>query len=222
MSVRDNAMMERYYRDRALEYDLFYGVPERHHDLAVLKSWLIEHARDRSILEVATGTGYWTEAAATVAKAITATDYNPETLAVAAQRKLGSNVTMRFAVAFDLPEFPSAFDAGMAHMWWSHVSKHRRQEFLSHFASRLQPHAVMLMIDQVRVEGRTTPVSGHDEWGNQLTRRTLRSGATFEIIKNYPTAEELKDDLAAVCEDIHVMVLPHFWALNARMRARAG
>ena len=69
-------MMENYYRDRALEYDLFYEVPERQHDLALLKSWLLEHARDRSILEVATGTGYWTEFAATVAKAITATDDN--------------------------------------------------------------------------------------------------------------------------------------------------
>jgi ubiquinone/menaquinone biosynthesis C-methylase UbiE len=215
-------MMEQYYRDRAPEYDLFYEVPVRQHDLATLKSWLIEHARDRTILEVATGTGYWTEAAATVAKAITATDYNPETLAIAAQRKLGSHVAMRVADAFDLPEFTSTFDAGMAHMWWSHVSKRRRRDFLSHFASRLQPGAVMLMIDQIRVEGRTTPVSGHDEWGNQLTMRTLRSGATYEIIKNYPTEEELKDDFAEVCEDIHVMVLPHFWALNARVRARAG
>ena len=80
----------------------------------------------------------------------------------------------------------------------------------------------MLMIDQVRVEGRTTPVSGHDEWGNQLTLRTLRSGATYEIIKNYPTEEELKSDFAEVCEDIHVTVLPHFWALHARVRARTG
>ena len=106
-----------------------------------LKSWLVEHVRGRHILEIAAGTGYWTEAAAAVAKAITATDYNPEMLAIAAARNLGSNVNLRTADAFALPKFGSPFDAGMAHMWWSHVGKERRQEFLSHFVSRLEPRA---------------------------------------------------------------------------------
>jgi ubiquinone/menaquinone biosynthesis C-methylase UbiE len=62
--------MEIYYRDRAPEYDKFYQVPERQHDLERLKLWLVEHVRGRHILEIAAGTGYWTEAAAAVAKAI--------------------------------------------------------------------------------------------------------------------------------------------------------
>ena len=95
--------MEIYYRDRAPEYDKFYEVPERQHDLKRLKSWLVEHVRGRHILEIAAGTGYWTEAAAAVAKAITATDYNPEMLAIAATRNLGSNVKLRTADAFALP-----------------------------------------------------------------------------------------------------------------------
>ena len=209
--------MEIYYRDRAPEYDKFYQVPERQHDLKRLKSWLVEHVRGRDILEIAAGTGYWTEAAAAVAKAITATDYNPEMLAIAATRNLGSNVKLRTADAFALPKFGSPFDVGMAHMWWSHVGKERRQEFLSHFVSRLEPRAVILMIDQV--SGRCSSVSRQDEWGNLMTLRTLENGATFEIIKNYPSSEELCDDFAKVCDDIEIMLLPHFWALIARVRA---
>src|SRR5215813_1191819 len=213
--------MEIYYRDRAPEYDKFYEVPERQHDLKRLKSWLVEHVRGRHILEIAAGTGYWTEAAAAVAKAITATDYNPEMLAIAATRNLGSNVKLRTADAFALPKFGSPFDVGMAHMWWSHVGKERRQEFLSHFASRLEPGAAILMIDQVFVEGRST-VSGQDEWGNLLTLRTLENGATFEIIKNYPTSEELRNDFAQICQDIEITLFPFFWALSARVSARTG
>jgi ubiquinone/menaquinone biosynthesis C-methylase UbiE len=212
--------MEIYYRERASEYDKFYEIPERQHDLARLRSWLVDCVRGRAILEVAAGTGYWTEAAAAVARAITATDYNPEMLVIAATRKLGPHVTLRTADAFALPEFPSKFDAGMAHLWWSHVGKERRQEFLSHFVSRLQPGAVVLMIDQVFVEGRTSAASRQDEWGNLLTLRTLENGATFEIIKNYPSSEELHNDFAQVCQDIEIMLLPHFWALSARVRAR--
>jgi ubiquinone/menaquinone biosynthesis C-methylase UbiE len=213
MSVR----MEVYYRDRALEYDKFYEIPERQHDLACLKSWLLDHVRERTILEVAAGTGYWTQAAAAVAKAITATDYNPETLTIAAKRALGSHVILRMADAYALPDFSSTFDAGMAHMWWSHVAKQRRQEFLFHFASRLQPGAMILMIDQIPGQGRD-PVSRQDEWGNLFTLRTLQNGATYEIIKNYPSREELQDDFAQLCEDVKVMLLPYFWAISARLR----
>jgi ubiquinone/menaquinone biosynthesis C-methylase UbiE len=214
--------MEIYYRERAAEYDKFYEIPERQHDLARLRSWLVDCVRGRAILEVAAGTGYWTEAAAAVARAITATDYNAEMLAIAATRKLGPHVTLRTADAFALPEFLSKFDAGMAHLWWSHVGKERRQEFLSHFASRLQPGAVVLMIDQVFVEGRTSAASRQDEWGNLLTLRTLENGATFEIIKNYPSSEELHNDFAQVFQDIEITLLPHFWALSARVRARVA
>jgi SAM-dependent methyltransferase len=213
--------MEIYYRDRAPEYDKFYEVPEREHDLARLKSWLVERVRNRTILEVAAGTGYWTEVAAAVAKEIIATDYNPEVLAIAANRDLGPHVELRVADAFALPVFGSSFDAGMAHMWWSHVGKERRQEFLTHFSSRLESGAAILMIDQVFVGGRST-VSRQDECGNLLTMRTLENGATFEIIKNYPSSEELRNDFAQVCQDIEITVFSFFWALSARVRPRVG
>jgi ubiquinone/menaquinone biosynthesis C-methylase UbiE len=210
--------MENYYRERATEYDEFYTVPERQDNIARLEGWLIERARARSILEVAAGTGHWTEAAAQVAKAITATDYNPETLALAARRSLGPHVTLLTADAYALPEFESKFDAGMAHLWWSHVGKQRRHEFLSHFVSRLQPGGSILMIDQVFVAGRCSPISGVDQWGNLLTLRKLKNGATYQIIKNYPTSEELEKSLGPFSDDIEIVLLEHFWALSARIR----
>lgn len=213
-------MLENYYRDRAPEYDKLYQIPERQDDLAWLRSWLLGHARGRTILELAVGTGYWTEVAARVAKAIVATDYNPEMLAMAQKRNLGRHVELRQADAYCLPEFSSPFDAGMAHLWWSHVPKERRQEFLSHFVSRLQPGALVLMIDQVLVEGFSTRISREDEWGNLFTVRRLENGATYEIIKNYPSREELQDDFATKCEEIQVSLIPNFWALSARVRSR--
>jgi demethylmenaquinone methyltransferase/2-methoxy-6-polyprenyl-1,4-benzoquinol methylase len=214
--------MEDYYRARAAEYDEFYEIPERQDDLARLKTWLVERARDRSILEVAAGTGHWTEAAAQVAKAITATDYNWETLAFAARRSLGPHVTLITADAYALPEFASTFDIGMAHLWWSHVGKQRRHEFLSHFVSRLQPGASILMIDQIFVEDLCRPISGVDEWGNLLALRKLKSGAFYEIIKNYPTSEELQNSFAPFSDNIEIMLLDHFWALSARVRQQTG
>jgi len=210
--------MENYYRDRASEYDEFYEIPEREDDLAQLKGWLIGRAKDRSILEVAAGTGYWTEAAARVAKSIVATDYNREMLALATRRALGPRVTLLTADAYALPVFDSAFNIGMAHLWWSHVGKQRRDKFLSHFISRLQPGASILMIDQTFVPSRCTPISRRDQWGNLLTLRTLKNGMRYEIIKNYPTAEELRQSFEPFCDNIAIVWLDHFWALSARVR----
>jgi SAM-dependent methyltransferase len=210
--------MEIYYRDRAPEYDEFYEIPEREDNLAQLKGWLIERAKGRSILEVAAGTGYWTEAAAPVAKSIVATDYNREMLALAGRRALGPHVTLLTADAYALPVFDSAFNLGMAHLWWSHVGKQRRNEFLLHFVSRLQPGASILMIDQIFVPGRCTPISGRDEWGNLLTQRTLKNGKNYEIIKNYPTAEELQESFEPFSDNVAIVWLDHFWALSARVR----
>jgi protein-L-isoaspartate O-methyltransferase len=63
--------MQEYYRQRAAEYDEIYQVSRRESDLAQLKAWIVERVRGRTILEIAAGTGYWTEVAALVAKSIT-------------------------------------------------------------------------------------------------------------------------------------------------------
>ena len=171
-------------------------------------------------VDVAAGTGYWTEVAAPVCKAITATDSVTETLAVAAKRHLSANVDLLAADAFALPPFASAFDVGMANLWWSHVEKQRQQEFLSGFVGRLDQDAVVLMIDQIYVEGICPQMSRYDEWDNRYELRKLQNGAIYEIVKNYPSDEELLNSFAPFGEDVKILRLDHFWALSARNRTR--
>jgi SAM-dependent methyltransferase len=210
--------MEDYYRERAAEYDAIYGVPDRQDELARLRSWLAVEVEGRTVLEIAAGTGHWTAAAAASAEAITATDLVPETMAISMERGLGPRVTYVKADAYALPDFPSRFEVGMAHMWWSHVGRQNRRKFLVHLGSRLQPGAKLLMIDQNQVDGFCGPVSRLDVWGNQLTIRRLQNGATFEIIKNFPTPEELRESLDGVCDHIEMCWYRHFWAVSARFR----
>lgn len=211
--------MKEYYRLRAQEYDRIYQVARREHEIAALKHWLTSQASGRSILEVAAGTGYWTEVAAAVADSITATDLNPELLSLAAKRKLGPHVTLLAADAYALPDFAHKFTAGMAMLWWSHVERQRQGEFLAHFTSRLAAGARVLMIDQIYTPTFSSPITRKDEWGNLYTVRTLANGLKFEIIKNYPGDDELRSAFAPVCEDISVIRTKEFWALGARVRA---
>ncbi|HXW46325.1 MAG TPA: hypothetical protein VEL03_16170, partial [Streptosporangiaceae bacterium] len=78
-----------YYQQRAPEYDEVYAKPERQDDLAELKRLLPLLVAARNVLEIAAGTGYWTQVIASAAASVTATDLNAETLAVAASRDYG-------------------------------------------------------------------------------------------------------------------------------------
>jgi SAM-dependent methyltransferase len=209
--------MKQYYRLRVPEYDRLYQEPEWHDDLSRLRAWLVDCTRGRTILEVAAGTGYWTAAAATAAAAITATDCNGEMLVRMANRRLGAHVTLLTADAYALPEFSTTFDVGMAHLWWSHVEKHREAEFLLHFASRLKPRAMLLMIDQSYVEGFSHPALMRDRAGNRYELRGLANGSVHRIVKNYPTVEELGHSMAGICDDLCVTQLQYFWALRGRI-----
>ena len=105
---------------------------------------------------------------------------------------------------------------------WSHVEKQRQTAFLSEFMKRLEPDALVLMIDQnLRRRASCPTVSRYDEWHNRYELRALQSGAIHEIVKNYPSDEELLASFAQFGEDIRIMRLDHFGALSTlRNRAR--
>lgn len=209
--------MSDYYQARAREYERVYGKPERQEDLGRLKAWLAEEARGRMVLEVACGTGYWTAVAAGTARAVLATDLNPGPLEIARAKGLGAHVGFEAADAFALPDYGIGFDAGMALFWWSHVSVADQGRFLEHFASRLLPGAKLLMMDNNYVARSMTPISRHDALGNTYQVRRLESGAEYEIVKNFPSTEDLQRALAPVCARVDVLQLPHYWAVSATL-----
>ena len=63
-----------YYARRAAEYDEIYAKPERRADLAQLRNVVTRHFAGRRVLEVACGTGYWTELLTRSAASVVATD----------------------------------------------------------------------------------------------------------------------------------------------------
>ena len=201
-----------------MEYDALYATAAWQSELPVLHDWLVAHVRGKTILEVAAGTGYWTAVAAPVASAIVATDINPEMLAIASAKNLGAHVALVPANCWTLPHFSTAFQVGMAHLWWSHVRKQDRSRFLSHFASRLHAPATLLMIDENHVRDVGMPVGRRDTAGNTYQTRWLINGERFEIVKNYPDQAELEDCVGQVCEDVDVLQLRHFWALRTTVR----
>jgi hypothetical protein len=63
----DDVSLRAYYAARAAEYDRVYEKPERRNALTALRDWLPPRVAGHRLLEVACGTGYWTQLVAPVA-----------------------------------------------------------------------------------------------------------------------------------------------------------
>ena len=218
-----NTDLAAYYAARASAYERVYDRPERQGDLASLRSRVSEYFRACRVLEVACGTGYWTTEIATGATSITATDVSKEVLEVASAKTSlqGGNVTFALGDAFDLTTVSGQFDAGFAGFWWSHVPRERMRNFLNGFHRRIGAGARVMLIDNRYVEGSSTPISRRDATGNTFQQRGLSTGHTYEVLKNFPTESEVRDQLVAHgAADVQILLLDYYWYATYRTSGR--
>jgi demethylmenaquinone methyltransferase/2-methoxy-6-polyprenyl-1,4-benzoquinol methylase len=210
--------MEAYYARRAREYESIYDKPERQADLARMRVDIPGLFVDREVLEIACGTGYWTPLIAAQADSVLAVDYNEETLEIArAKRYPRSNVRFESADAYRLPEWQKRFTACYAGFWWSHVPLERLDGFLSSLEERLVPGALVAFMDNLYVEGSSTPLSRRDAAGNTYQERRLADGSRHEVLKNFPAAGELEARLARCGTDVQVRRYQYYWLASYRI-----
>jgi protein-L-isoaspartate O-methyltransferase len=203
---------EEYYRARASEYDAVYDRPDRQADLLELRAALPELLTDRHVLEVAAGTGYWTDVYADLAASVAATDVNVSTLDVARRRRDWPD-TVRFIEvdAFDLRQVEGRFDAAMVGFFWSHVPLEHLCGFLAGLADRLEPGASAVFIDNRYLEASSSSVTRTDEGGNTYQRRELADGTSWEVLKNFPTIDEIRSALAPLATTVTINEVQHYW-----------
>jgi SAM-dependent methyltransferase len=208
-----------YYARRAREYEQVYAKPGRQHDLAALRAECSALFAGRELLEISCGTGWWTECLAATAGHVTATDINREVLEVARAKHWDhGKVGFLEADSMALPDFGRSFDAGFAGFWWSHVPVGKLREFLRGFHSRLAAGARVAFIDNRFVEGSSTPLSRRDEAGNTWQQRELADGSVFEVMKNFPSEDEIRAALAPFSDEIEIRTCDYFWIAIYRLQ----
>jgi len=204
--------MTTYYAKRASEYELIYQKPERQEDLRQLQSVISGCFADRDVLEIACGTGYWTQFACRSAKSIVATDCNEEVLNIARKKDYG-NTPVNFvkADAYALDNLEGVFSAALVGFWWSHVPKSRIKSFLRVLHSKLFEDSIVIMLDNLYVEGSSTPISRTDDHGNTYQDRKLSNGTTHEVLKNFPARDDFAQWFGPVSGEYEFEKLSYFW-----------
>ena len=204
-----------YYAQRAAEYEQIYQRPERQVDLRILEGRLGQAFPGEQVLEIACGTGYWTQFIAKEAKAIRATDFNAEVIQLAEQKSYAScDVTFQQADAYTLANVEGSYTAGFAGFWWSHLPITRIADFLHVFHARLQSGARVILVDNLYVEGSSTPLSHTDQDGNTYQMRQLQDGSRHEVLKNFPSEVDLRQHLAPFASQITYTALMYYWVVQ--------
>ncbi len=169
-----------YYQARASEYDEAYARadnPLQHLD-PVLALLALPPAGGR-VLEVACGTGQWTQHLTGRFADVTALDTSADALAIARQR---APAGVRW-VQEDVFRFGSEapFDLVFAAFWLSHVPWSEWPRFWSRLAALLAPGGVVVCVDET-ADG----LAGKETWSagtEDVVTRSLADGRTFQVAK---------------------------------------
>jgi SAM-dependent methyltransferase len=208
-----------YYAARAKDYDKVYEKPERQADLRFLEKWIPGLLRARRVLEIACGTGYWTQFYAPLAEGVIALDAAEEMLALARTRAGVSGVLFRQADAYNLPQDLGFCNIAFAAFWFSHVPVGQRQAFLAQLNARLAPEARVVLIDNRYVEGSSTPICESDGEGNTYQMREGPLGPV-KIVKNFPTQQELEKMVEGFAQNTNYRAFDYYWAFAYQIKGR--
>jgi SAM-dependent methyltransferase len=193
MTMDQLAEQREYYRQRAPEYDQWWQAQGRYakpaederrwfDDIAEAERALETFAPTGDVLELAAGTGWWTEHLTRSADSVTAVDANEETLALNRRRtEATGKVSYVVADLFAWSPPRGTYDVVFFSYWLSHVPADRLAGFWRDVAGALRPGGRVFLVDSYH----------HERLPNDVAQRSLNDGRSFEVVKRFWQPEEL-------------------------------
>jgi ubiquinone/menaquinone biosynthesis C-methylase UbiE len=204
-----------YYAQRAHEGERFREKPERQEDLRFIRGLIKHFFRNHHVLEVACGTGYWTEVISTVALSVLAIDVNEGVLELAKRRSYPKNrVSFQVANAYCLEHIGRKFTAAFVGFWWSHIPRSKLHSFLQGLHSCLTSGSQVLMIDNLFIKGNSYPISHRDVEGNTYQDRALADGTVHRVLKNFYDGKEIVAVVESCATNVEFTKLSYYWYLS--------
>lgn len=225
------AEMAQYYRDRAPEYDEWFARQGRYDQgEAANAAWFADVAEafaafdavgfTGEVLELAPGTGIWTERLLRTVDALTAIDIAPEMVAQN-EAKVGKG-RVRYLLADLFAWQPDRQYDGVCFCFWiSHVPEEQLDSFLHTVAAALKPGGKLFFIDShPRIKPKQPSATQlPPEPGSQVLTRTLNDGRAYRIVKNFLDPHALAARCAAAGLEVRVHETPHAFIYGTGVRA---
>lgn len=196
-----------YYQARASEYDEWWVSKGRYdrgealnqqwaQEGQIIRDTLHKHPQQGHILELAPGTGIWTEQLVKLGEKVTAVDASAEMIAIN-QAKIQSDKVDY--IQADLFEWQSEqqFDMVFFGFWLSHVPPEKLGDFLKRVSAMLKPDGILFIVDSLRNKMATANNQNMLE-SSHIHQRILNDGREFQIIKVFYQPDRLQSELALV------------------------
>jgi SAM-dependent methyltransferase len=213
MSGSSSASSEQlaYYRAVASEYeDHSIDVPGQDELLSAIESF----RPTGDVLELACGSGIWTERLLGSAQTVTAVDGAPEMLALA-QSRVGPSASVRFVEADLFRWEPDRrYDAVFFGFWISHVPEDKFASFWSLVAEALEPDGRVFFFD----DNHRTEAELIEGGSSTVVQRRLNDGTPFRVIKIPYEPADLEQRLRDLEWDVRVTGTsgPFYWGTGSR------
>ncbi len=220
--------MTAYYRARASEYDEWFerrgrfdrGAEANRRWFAELETVYAAFAAlklDGDVLELAPGTGIWTERLLASAHTVTAVDASPEMVAIN-QSRVGDDRVRYIIDDLFTWQPPETYDAVIFCFWISHVPLERLDGFWRTVARALKPEGKVFFLDGRREPTSTAVNHQLPEAGTQVMTRRLNDGRAFEVVKNFYDPEALVAQCKHAGLDVSVHETPTYFLYGAGTR----
>ena len=120
-----------------------------------------------------------------------------------------------------VPEIPvdaAGYGAVVAEFCWSRLKRDEQDAFLAKLKKASGKDALLVLLDEIYVEGASNTVARTDLQGNTYEIVTTDEGERIERVMSYPTDSALRKRLANAAKEIRVARWEYFWVLTARFK----
>jgi hypothetical protein len=211
-------MQQHYNNDsQAQQYEQFYDQnnPNRRGELLDLEEAMRTALHSRDVLEITSGSRYWTQRATPAVNRITAVEISSSMQHSALPASLLTDSTvLDKGDTYEWSNVPGIFNAGMANFWLSQIPIQHIPSFLNQFHTRIGHGAVVFMSDNVYSQHTGGELIQHP--GGQISYkfRTLCSGTKFEMLTDYYLEDQLLLYFGPYTQELRIHVGDSIWWLT--------
>jgi demethylmenaquinone methyltransferase/2-methoxy-6-polyprenyl-1,4-benzoquinol methylase len=210
-----------YYRERADEYDDWWLRRGRYdHGPQTNARWFSDAAEVQAaldgfepsgeVLELACGTGLWTERLAAHADRVTAVDGSPEMLELCRARVGEEGIEYVRADLFEW-EPEQRYDVCFFSFWLSHVPEERFEAFWEKVRRALEPGGRVFFVDSSRHDLASAVDHKLSAPEDPTMLRRLADGREYRIVKQFYEPERLQARLAGLDWSVEVETTREFF-----------
>lgn len=178
---------------------------------------------ERSIIEIACGTGSWTALLARRAASVFGLDSSERSLDIARKKTSDcNNVTLVPADVYHLDDSLGTFDTAFIAHFLSHVPRSRIPDFLDGVHARLGEAGSVAIVELTPTGELQREFRCFDDENNRICDRELPDGSRHQVIKNFFEEEELRRHLGDAALEFSWIDFPELNCWLATYRVNSG